>query len=63
MDAEQIVSIMNCTEMVKAGHIPSYLNLEASDYQNMAQKTGIPFEYVAKIVNELQNFTITNETI
>jgi len=63
MDAEQIVSIMNCTEMVKNGHIPSYLNLEASDYQNMAQKTNIPYEYVAKIVNELQNFTINVEQI
>lgn len=63
MDAEQIVSIMNCTEMVKAGHIPTYVNMEASDYQNMAQKTGIPFEYVKKIVNELQNFTVVNDPI
>lgn len=59
MDAEQIVSIMNCTEMVKGGHIPTYLNLESLEYQTMAQKTGIPYEYVVKIVNELQNFTIS----
>ncbi len=58
MDAEQIVSIMNCTEMVKGGHIPTYLNLDTIDYQRMAQKTCIPYEYVAKIVIELQNFVI-----
>jgi hypothetical protein len=59
MDAEQVTLALNATEMIKEGFIPTFTNLSASQLQEISKKINIPFEYVSKIVTELQNVTIS----
>jgi len=61
MDAEKVTIALNATEMIKAGYVPTFLDLSGTQLQEVAKNLNIPFEYVSKIVNELQNVTVSKD--
>ena len=58
MSPLEVTLAMNATEMIKNGNIPTFLNLSTVQLQEVAKKTNIPYEYIAKIINELQNVSV-----